>query len=155
MKRIVDHWYWGRIYADDFTLLYAYVMTSKKYGHACSTPLMLAHDDEIILSSGDMALDSGDQVFNETGNREYPSWVAIRVPGNLGLRLEVKEVIDAHDFVADLPVVRSRAIKPIINRLVGRPGYFRFNSEYSLRVVHEGKTYDRSGMTLHEMVALK
>lgn len=155
MKRIIDYWYWGRIYGEDFTLLYAYVQTRKHYGYACSTPLMLARDDQIILSSGEMTLERGRNVFNETANRDYPSYIVIEVPGKVRLRLDVREVIDAHDFVEDLPVVRSRAIKPIINRLVGRPGYFRFDSEFSLHVEHEGETYDRSGMTLHEMVALK
>lgn len=155
MKRIVDHWYWGRVYADDLTMLYAYVMTRKRYGSACSTPVMLARGSEVILSTGEMRLESGGEVFNEAANRDYPAWVDIKVPGSLGLHLEVREVIDAHDFIADLPVLRSRALKPAVNRLVGRPGYFRFNSDYSLRVIHEGATCDRSGTTLHEMVALK
>ena len=155
MKRIIDYWYWGRIYAEDVTLLYAYVMTRKHYGRACSKPLMLALRDRVVLSTGEMVLEAGETVFNAAGNREYPSSLDIVVPGSLRLRLDVKEVIDAHDFVEDLPVVRSRLVKPVINRLVGRPGYFRFNSDYSLRVQHEGETLERSGTTLHEMVALK
>jgi hypothetical protein len=155
MKRIIDRWYWGRIYAEDFTLLYAYVMTTKRYGNACSTPLMLAHGEEVILSTGEMTLDTGPSVFNAAGNREYPSLVAIRVPGELELRLDVRDVIDAHDFVEDLPVVRNRAIKPLVNRFVGRPGYFRFDSDYALHIEHGGESYDRSGRTLHEMVALR
>jgi hypothetical protein len=155
MKRIIDYWYWGRIYAEDITLLYAYVMTRKHYGRACSKPLMLACRDQVVLSTGEMNLKAGDTVFNAAGNRDYPTSLDIEVPGSPELRLDVKEVIDAHDFIEDLPVLRSRAIKPVINRLVGRPGYFRFNSDYSLRVLHEGETLERSGATLHEMVALK
>jgi len=155
MKRIIDHWYWGRVYAEDFTLLYACVMTRKRYGNACSTPLMLAHENVVILSTGEMTLAGGDPVFNEVANRDYPSRVQIEVPGSLTLRLDVREVIDAHDFVEDLPVARNRAVKPLINRLVGRPGYFRFNSDFSLHVERGGRSYDRSGRTLHEMVALR
>jgi hypothetical protein len=155
MKRIIDRWYWGRIYAEDFTLLYAYVMTTKKYNNALSTPLMLAHGDRIMLSTGEVSLESGETVFNCAGNRDYPSSVSLKVPGTLGLSLEVRQVIDAHDFLEDLPVVRSRAVKPLVNRLIGRPGYFRFDSDYSLRVVEDSQTYERSGTTLHEMVALR
>jgi hypothetical protein len=154
MKRIIDHWYWGRIYAEDFTLLYACVMATSKY-KLNTKPLMLAHEGEIILSTGELELDSGDPVFNEVGNRDYPSWLTIKVPGSLGLRLDVREVIDAHDFVADLPVARSGLVKPAVNRLLGRPGYFRFSSDFSLRVFRDGKSYDRAGTTLHEMVALR
>lgn len=155
MKRIIDYWYWGRIYGDDFTLLYAYVQTRKHYSYSCSTPLMLAQKDEIILSTGEVTLDKGPTVFNEVANRDYPKSLDITVPGNLTLRLDVRDVIDAHDFVEDLPVVRSKAIKPIINKLVGRPGYFRFNSDFKLHVEHDGQAYDRDGQTLHEMVALQ
>jgi predicted secreted hydrolase len=155
MKRIIDRWYWGRIYAEDFTLLYAYVMTTRKYNNARSTPLMLAHGDRIILSTGDVTLESGETVFDRAGNRDYPSSVSLKVPGSLGLNLEVRKVIDAHDFLEDVPVVRSRAIKPLVNRLLGRPGYFRFDSDYHLRVIEDGQTYERAGTTMHEMVALR
>ncbi len=155
MKRIIDYWYWGRIYADDFTLLYAYVMTRERYGRACSTPLMLAHRDKVVLSTGEVELERSDNVFNETANRDYPSKLAITVPGRVWLKLQVQEVIDAHDFVQDLPVVRSRLIEPIINRLVGRPGYFRFESDFDLQVELDGHRHRRSGRTLHEMVALR
>ncbi len=155
MKRIIDFWYWGRIYGEDFTLLYAYVQTRKHYGRACSTPLMLARRDEVVLSTGEVTLDTGPTIFNMTANRDYPSWLDIRVPGNLKLRLDVRDVIDAHDFVEDLPVVRSKLIKPVINKLVGRPGYFRFNSDFKLQVESDGTSYEREGTTLHEMVALQ
>jgi len=46
-------------------------------------------------------------------------------------------------------------VKPVVNRLLGRPGYFRFDSDFSLSVQGAGKTIERSGRTLHEMVALR
>ena len=42
-RRIISHWYWGRLYTDDFTLLYAYVKTNKHFGGVASKPLMLAY----------------------------------------------------------------------------------------------------------------
>lgn len=155
MKRIIDFWYWGRIYADDFTLLYAYVMTRKRYGRACSTPLMLARDGRILLSTGEVELERLGSVFNTAANRDYPGKLRLTVPGRVSLKLEVQEVIDAHDFVDDLPVVRGRLVKPVVNRLVGRPGYFRFDSRFELEVQLEGRKHERSGRTLHEMVALR
>jgi hypothetical protein len=156
MRRIVSYWYWGRLYAGDLTLLYANVMTKKKYGHACSTPLMLARNGEIMLSTGEMTVKAGEPRFNETANRDYPSSLVIEVPGSLTLRLDVREVIDAHDFVDDLgPIFRTKAVKGLINRIVGRPGYFRFSSDFSLRAECGGETCERTGTTLHEMVALE
>lgn len=154
MKRIIDHWYWGRVYCDDITLLYADVVPRGKYDIR-TKPLMLAIGDTVVLSSGEMRVTAGPAVFEPAGNRDYPSWLEIKIDGALGLRLDVRDVIDAHDFVADIPIVRSSLVKPLVNKAIGRPGYFRFDSDFSLRVNHEGRWLERSGRTLHEMVALK
>jgi len=36
-----------------------------------------------------------------------------------------------------------------------KPGYFRLNSDFTLKVTHEGVTYDEKGSTLHEIVTFK
>ncbi len=151
MKRILTHWYWGRIYADDFTLIYAYVRTNRRFGNACSKPLMIAHKDRIIYSTGQWELNEGPAVFNAVANRHYPQYVTIDAPGEFSLRLDVKEIIDAHDFLEGLnPLLRWG-----INKTFGRPGYFRFKSDFDLTVVDKKETFHRTGQTLHEMVALK
>jgi hypothetical protein len=76
------------------------------------------------------------------------------VPGSLDLRLDVVRVIHAHDLLDDVPVARSRLIKPLVHRLVGHPGYFRFESTFALTVRTPSGTQRRSGTTLHELVAL-
>ena len=60
----------------------------------------------------------------------------------------------AHNLLEDIPLAASPLIKPIVNRLIGRPGYFRFRSDFSLSVSVDGLTQERHGSTLHEMVAL-
>lgn len=154
MKRIVDHWYWGRLYTDRITLLYAQVITQKGYNKT-TKPLMLAIDNNVVLSSGEMTLTEGPPVFNKTANRTYPSYIQMAIPDQLKLKLEVHDVIDAHDFVADIPVLGSRLVKPLANRLVGRPGYFRFNSGFELSASVNGESIEKTGTTLHEMVALR
>ena len=51
--------------------------------------------------------------------------------------------------------MRSPFVKPLINRVVGRPGYFRFRSDFTLTVRLDGDAHVRRGSTLHEMVALR
>jgi hypothetical protein len=151
MRRILTHWYWGRIYAEDFTLIYAYVRTNRRFKNATSKPLMVAHEDRIIYSTGIWELREGPPVFNAVANREYPRHVTIESPGEFSLRLDVKEIIDAHDFLENLnPLLRWG-----INRTFGRPGYFRFKSDFDLTVFDKNETFHRMGQTLHEMVALK
>ncbi|MFZ2173769.1 MAG: hypothetical protein WAW17_06970 [Rhodococcus sp. (in: high G+C Gram-positive bacteria)] len=155
MKRLIDRWYWGRLYVDDFTLVYANVLTQKKYGSHWSKPLMLAHHDQVVLSTGEVETVEGPAVFDPVANRSYPSTLQLVVPGSIDLKFSVRRIIHAHDFLADVPVVRSGWVKPLVNRLVGRPGYFRFESDFDLTVELDGEKHHRSGTTLHEMVALK
>ncbi len=155
-RRIISHWYWGRLYTDDFTLLYAYVKTNKHFGGVASKPLMLAHKDVVVLSTGEMVVTDADFVYNDVAHREYPRALEIVVPGSLSLRFDVKDIIDAHDLLDDLPAaLRNPLVRALVHKLVGRPGWFRFSSDYKLTVVREGKTLTDEGTTLHEMVALE
>ena len=156
MRRILSRWHWGRLYADDFTLLYAYVITKKRFGNAASKPLMLAYKDQIILSSGEMQVREDNFVHHTIADRTYPRQLEIIVPGHLSLHFTVREVIDAHDLLADLvPLFRNPLLKGAAKKLIGRPGWFRFSSDYVLKVTHAGQTFERRGVTLHEMVALE
>ena len=155
MRRILSFWYWGRLYTDDFTLLYAYVRTRRRFARAASKPLMLAYRDRVILSSGEMALTEGEAVFNPEANRTYPAWLEMEIPDRVYLRLDVRRIIDGNDFLRDMnPVVMSPAVRWLVNRFM-RPGWFRFESDFTLRVRHQGQAFERTGTTLHEMVALE
>ncbi len=155
-RRIISHWYWGRLYTDDFTLLYAYVKTKKRFGGVASKPLMLATRDRIILSSGEMAVTDSGFVFNDVAHREYPRALELKIPGNVTLRFDVKEVIDAHDLLDDMPGwLMNPLTRALVHKFVGRPGWFRFSSGFKLKVEHEGRTFEDEGVTLHEMVALE
>lgn len=154
MKRIIAKWYWGRLYTEDFSLVYAMVHTQKKYGSHWSQPVMIAQGREVVLSNGEVEMTEGPTVFDAVADRTYPSWLRIRVPGALDLTLTVREIVHAHNLLEDIPLAASRLVKPIVNRLVGHPGYFRFRSDFIMTVSLDGEQYERSGSTLHEMVAL-
>ena len=154
-RQIISRWMWGRLYTENFTLLYAYVETQKNFGHAASKPLMLAYKDEIILSSGEMELKEGNAIFHPSANRTYPTWIEIDITEQVFLRLEVKRIIDCHDFLADFnPLIMNPLTKKLVNRFM-RPGWFRFESDFNLRIQHKGHYFEENGTTLHEMVALK
>ncbi len=154
MKRVIDKWYWGRLYTDDFSLVYAMVHTQKRYGAHWSQPVMIARDDRIVLSNGEVEMTEGPAVFDPVADRTYPSWLRIRVPGSLDLTLTVRDIVHAHNLLEDVPLASSALVKPIVNRLIGHPGYFRFRSDFTMTVTVDGEEYVRTGTTLHEMVAL-
>ena len=122
MKRIIERWHWGRLYVEDYSLLFANVMTQKRLGHHRSQPLMLAREDEIVLSTGEVTLSEGPMVFHPARDREHPTWLRLEVPGRVDLRLTVDRVIDAQDLLDEVPVARSRFVKPLVHRLVGPAG---------------------------------
>lgn len=156
MRPILSRWHWGRLYTDDFTLLYAYVITKKRFGGAASKPLMLAYKDTIILSTGEMQVREGELRYHASADRTYPQELEISVPGQLSLHFRVREIIDAQDLLTELaPALRNPLLKGAVKKLIGRPGWFRFSSDYVLKVTHAGQTFERRGVTLHEMVALE
>ncbi|MGW3540666.1 lipocalin-like domain-containing protein [Nocardia niigatensis] len=155
MKKIIERWHWGRLYDDEYSLLFADVRTQKRCGGHEIAPLMLGRGDDIVLSSGETVLTEGPHRFHPVAGRTYPEWLELSIPGRLELRLTVESVIHAHDMLDDVPVVRSRAVKPLVQRMIGHPAYFRFESGFEL-TVHTGHwTEKRTGTTLHELVALK
>ena len=50
--------------------------------------------------------------------------------------------------------MRWAPLKAVVNRLLGRPGYFRFESDYDLTVRLADEVRKETGRTMHEMVAL-
>jgi hypothetical protein len=160
MPRIVGRWYWGRIYAEDFTLVYATIgLNEKRFGpESWITPLMLAHGEKVVLSTGEVTMDVGRPVFNTAADNSYPATLGLTAPG-VSLRLDVKRIIHAHSFLDDIPLLGKPRVKPLvkpaINRLAGHPGYFRFESEFTLEATVDGLDHTRTGLTTHEMVALR
>lgn len=154
MPRIIERWHWGRLYTDQFSLLFATVMTQKRFGFHEFRPLMLARGREIVLSTGEVTLTEGPTTYSDIAHRSYPTSLRLQVPGAIDLKLDVKQMIHAHDLLDDVPVVRSRAIKSLARKLIGQPGYFRFLSDFELTVTLDGETTVETGSTLHELVAL-
>ena len=160
MPKIVDHWYWGRVYAEDATCIYATIFTTDRYARMVSKPFMLAFGSEVVLSTGEVEIIEGKRVYDRVADQHYPSSLTLRADGGVAeLVLTVREVLHAHDLLDEVPVVRNPVIKtfakPLINRLLGRPGYFRFRSDFVLTANVGGHQLKRTGTTLHEAVALR
>jgi len=154
MRKIIERWHWGRLYVEDYSRLFADVLTQQRRGAHEIAPLMLAHRDRIVLSTGETRLTEGPPRYDATAGRTYPEWIELLVPDHVELRLTVQRVIHAHDLLDDIPVVRSSLVKPLAHKLIGHPGYFRFESGFELTVHGDGAPVRRSGITLHELVAL-
>ncbi len=154
MKRIISKWYWGRLYTDEISLVYAMVQTTERYGSHWSQPIMVARGREVVLSEGEVEITEGPTVFSPVADRAYPSFLRLAVPGKIDLTLTVREIVHAHDLLSDVPVVGRAPLNKLVKTVVGHPGYFRFRSDFDLTVTIDGRQETHTGQTLHEMVAL-
>ena len=154
MKRIISKWYWGRLYTDEISLVYAMVQTTGRYGSHWSQPIMVARGREVVLSEGEVDITEGPAVFDAVADRSYPSFLRLEVPGKIDLTLTVREIVHAHDLLSDVPVVGRPPLNKLVKKAVGHPGYFRFRSDFDLTVTIDGRQETHTGQTLHEMVAL-
>lgn len=156
MPRVIDQWHWGRLYTEDFTLLYAVVATQEKYGNLQIMPVMLAEGDRVILSTGEVDFSEGPAVYDETAGRTHPTSLSLNCPGKFSLEMTVTQVLHAQALLEQVPLLGSRFLRPLTDRLIGRPGYFRFRSDFTLSVTRDdGSTETVDGSTLHELVALR
>ncbi len=149
---VVDYWYWGRIYSDTFTIIFAYIKCNKKMENFPIHVLMVAKDENVIMSTGEYELIAEDFQFNEKANNKYPRVLKFKISDQQHVSLEVKNIIDADNLLFEMgPILRF-----IVRRILKlKPGYFRLNSEFNIDFHYEGKTYKEKGNTLHEMVIAK
>ena len=152
LVRVVDYWYWGRIYSDNFTCIYAYIKCNKKMDNYPINILMVAKGQDVIHSTGEFELIDKEFVYNEKAGNKYPKSLTFILSEKQTISLNVQKIIDADNLLFELsPVFRFLAK----NVLRIKPGYFRLKSEYLIDFLYKGSTYKEKGDTLHEMVIVK
>jgi len=149
---IIDYWYWGRIYSENYTVIFAYIKCNKKMDNYPIQVLMLAKNESIILSTGEYELKEENFEFNDKVGNSYPKFLRFNVENQHKIILRVQEIIDAENLLYEFgPITRFLAK----NLLKLRPGYFRLDSKFELNILFEGKSELEKGSTLHEMVITK
>ncbi len=151
-QSIIEYWMWGRVYSDNFTLSYAYIKCNKKVDEHVVKVLMVAKDEEPFISTGDYEFIQEDFEYNAKAGHSYPNMIAIRIPGELDVQLDVKKLYEAESMLDNFSAP-LRVIAKYILRL--KPGYFRVHSDFKLKVTINGSTYEEAGDTLHEIVTFK
>ncbi|MFX1275588.1 MAG: lipocalin-like domain-containing protein [Promethearchaeota archaeon] len=152
LVRVVEYWYWGRIYSDNFTLIYAYIKCNKKMNDHGIKVMMLAKGETILLSTGESDIIAEDFQFHEYVNNHYPKILKFNISEKQKVKLEVQEIIDADNLLFELGPVLRFIVKNILKL---KPGYFRLKSKFNVNIQHNGEIYKEEGNTLHEMVIAK
>jgi hypothetical protein len=151
-QRIIEYWMWGRVYSENFTLSYAYIKCNKSVDHHTVKVLMLAKNQDVILSTGEYEFIPEDYEFNELANHFYPNSVTIRNPDSFEAVLKVQRVLESENMLDNFGAILRFAASKIL-RL--QPGYFRLLSDFTLKIDHDDIRAEETGTTLHEIVAFK
>ena len=151
-QSIINYWMWGRIYSESYTVSYAYIQCNQKVDNHAVKVLMLAEGQEVILSTGEFDFQQKDFAFDSSANHHFPQQIEITAPGEFGVVLKMKQILEAQDMLENFnPVLRFLA-KTFLRI---RPGYFRLLSDFVLEVTQGDKAVTETGTTLHEIVIFK
>ncbi len=151
-QSIIDYWMWGRIYSESFTVSYAFIQCNKKVDNHQVKVLLLAKDEDPILSTGDYQFFKEAFEFSPSAKHSFPHKIVINVPNEMRVEMKVNKILEAVDMLDNFGVALRFVAKNIL-RL--KPGYFRLLSDFDLEVNHEGTTFKENGSTLHEIVLFK
>ncbi|MEA3221821.1 MAG: hypothetical protein U9P49_01465 [Thermodesulfobacteriota bacterium] len=134
-------WYWGRIHSEKYSLDYGWVLPRDKEAPVVS-PLLLARDGEIVLSTDMMHTRLEDFVKDEKTNEEYAKKLTVTsdVKGvNLLLTINTHRVIES----MQLPKVAD-----------WDQFYYRFLGDYEMNIEVDGVKDHAKGELLHELMIL-
>lgn len=151
-QSIIEYWMWGRVYSENFTISYAFIQCNDKVDRHVVKVLMMAKDRDVILSSGEYEFTQDDFEYSEAAGHSFPRSISIKVPGEMEVQLDVSKVFEAENMLDNFHPVLAFLAKNVLRM---KPGYFRLNSDFTLKLTHDGETFEEKGSTLHEIVTFK
>lgn len=151
-QSIIEYWMWGRVYSENFTVSYAFIQCNDKVERHVVKVLMLAKEREVILSTGEFNFLQDNFEFSKSAGHSYPRFISINVPNEMSVNLDVERVYEQVNMLDAFNPVLAFLAKYVLKI---KPGYFRLNSKFSLKVTHDGIDYEEEGSTLHEIVTFK
>jgi predicted secreted hydrolase len=151
-QSIIEYWMWGRVYSENFTVAYAFIQCNEKVDRHAVKVLMAAQGSEVFLSSGEYEFTQENFEYSEIAGHSYPRTIAIKVPGELEVRLDVARTFEEVNMLDAFNPILAFLAKNVLKM---KPGYFRLNSDFTLKVIRNGQEFEEHGSTLHEVVTFK
>lgn len=136
-----QNWYWGRIHDDKYTVVYGWVVPKDKDAPVVS-PLLIARNDEIILSTNMMDIELEDFAVESKTGKEYAKKLTLisNVRGvNLSLLVNTHRVIE----VMQLPKAVDWG-----------QFYYRFLGDFEMNIEIDGEKDQVKNELLHELMIL-
>ncbi len=151
-QSIIEYWMWGRIYSENYSVAYAFIQCNDKVDRHAVKVLMGAKGSEVFLSTGEYEFTQEDFEYSEVAGHSYPRSIAINVPRELEVKLDVAKVLEQVNMLDNFNPVLAFLAKNVL-RL--KPGYFRLKSDFTMKVTHDQVETIETGRTSHEVVTFK
>ena len=151
-QSIIEYWMWGRVYSENYSIAYAFIQCNEKVDRHAVKVLMGAKGSEVFLSTGEYEFTQEDFEYSEVAGHSYPRSIAINVPGELEVKLDVAKVLEQVNMLDSFNPVLAFLAKYVL-RL--KPGYFRLKSNFTMKVTHDQVEALETGSTSHEIVTFK
>jgi hypothetical protein len=155
LNEITHHWVWGRIFSDEYTIVYAdvdYIDPSMNKAR----PLYVAKGDKIIIGTGSPTIRQWDFVTHPVLKRHYPKQISIDFEeGGVGAHLNIQ----FKALVEDVDLLTATELNPfsqwIARTFIARPTYFRVIASYKGDITEHGKVTPIEGECLYEIMGFE
>ena len=148
------YWDWGRIYDKEFTLIFADIVTTKRFNNAEIKPLLIYDSDKMVYLTTEAArwnLTTGDISLDPETKTDIPLIHLLNAHENglsLQLNLQLKSVFQKIDLLADFnPIARF-----LIRTFKAKPTVTSFFSTGSGELNLTGKQHLLNCTAIHEFV---
>jgi len=167
-----DRWYWGRLFADEFTVVYGDVI-GRGENPPQVTPFMLARGASILMDTDQVQWTPQDVRREGTTGAEYPAQMSLRAQTDAGrarIVLRTRRVMEAVTFprplfrrprwlrqmseVAFFLTEGKPPLSGLVRPFVGRSSYLRLEVDYEMEFEGGNEQVHRRGETMYEMMVL-
>jgi hypothetical protein len=151
LNEVTRHWVWGRIFADDYTIVYADV--DYRDPAVNSRPLYIARQDKIIVGTGSPIIRQWDFVMHPELMRYYPRQISVDF--NQGgvqasIKIRYKALVEDNDLLMAFKM--NSFSRWFARTFIARPSYFRIIADYKGDITEQGRTTHLEGECLYEIV---
>jgi len=151
---VIEYWDWGRVYDDRFTIIFADIVTTRRYGRGRVRPLLVYDGNELVYLTTEHAKwtlsKTGTRLDPETG-AELPEMHRVEVSEeglSLQMDLHLQRVFQRIDPLMDFnPLVRW-----LVRTFKGKPAITSYHSTGSGELILSGQRFPLSCSAVHEYV---
>ena len=148
----IEYWDWGRVYDERFTVIFADIVTTKRYEKARIEPLIIYDSDRFIYLTNETekwSLTKGEGIYDPVMRVELPGTHRITAADDdlsLEMELHLRRVFQRIDPLTDLnPVVRW-----LIRTFKGKPALTSYHSSGNGSIGLQGQRYPLNCSAVHE-----